>query len=490
MIDSVSEKAGAGADLMSAKTDRQDRNNVDRLPPNDIPAEKATLGAILSVKPGAAGRVKECQLQFGTDEVFYDLRNQEIWHAMEYLVSRDLELDVITLQSELTSRGKLEQVGGINYLCELQNAGELEWMLPQYVQLVWSAFVARSLVRDAAERVGIVYETNGVSEAFLARIEEGHQRWLKLLERGAVSPKNLCCPADFGDAYYDVWFNRQRETYGWELPFKFPMRIRPSEMTLFTGDNGSGKSSLLGQVAIVCAKQFKGKEMVVIASMEVPPEITLWIMARQILGVGYLEKTPANEKRIASALAWLNERILLYNFLGITDWRDLLHTFEYARDHHAGTIFIVDSVMRIGIPDDDYALQGMVAMRFADFAVKKGAHVFLVVHENKGDGNQKNRVRGSKQWTDNAHNVCAIKRNEQKAERVEEWKAEQRAGRITQAQLDEKLAEVRSTWDSKFILNKQRWPGSQQNASRWLYFDRSSLQFHEYPDDEAKNYLL
>ena len=100
---------------MSAKTDRQDRNNVDRLPPNDIPAEKATLGAILSVKPGAAGRVKECQLQFGTDEVFYDLRNQEIWHAMEYLVSRDLELDVITLQFNLLDR-KLE--AGIEYAHE------------------------------------------------------------------------------------------------------------------------------------------------------------------------------------------------------------------------------------------------------------------------------------------------------------------------------------------------------------------------------------
>jgi twinkle protein len=230
--------------------------------------------------------------------------------------------------------------------------------------------------------------------------------------------------------------------------------------------------------------------MVIIASMEVPPEITLWIMARQLLGVGKLECNELNIAKITRALAWLNKRVLLYNFLGITDWRELLNTFRYARANRHGAVFIVDSVMRIGIPDDDYALQGIVAAQFADFSVKQGAHTFLVVHENKGDGRAKDKVRGSKQWTDNAHNVCGMKRNEAKAEKLEELKAENAAGELSNEDFEKKKIGMRKLWDAKFILSKQRWPGSQQNASRWLYFDHEALQFHEQPGDWSFDFTL
>lgn len=461
-------------------------NTSDRLPPHDVPAEQSIIGCVL-LRPEC---LADCETRFGSDEVFYDLRNRMIWDALTYLKSKGIPIDSITLRTELVSRNFFEEIGGCPYLSEVQDRVPSAANLPVYLDIVWEKFIARQLLKKATEEAESIYETSGVSESFVAAVNERHERWKALLERGSVTPKNLCAPADFTEDYFNVWFKREHENYGWELPFKFPMRIRPSEMTLFTGDNGSGKSSMLGQIAIVCGKQFTGNEKVVIASMEVPPEITLWIMARQLLGVGKLEQNPENERKIADALAWLNQRVLLYNFLGITDWRELLNTFIYAREHLNGAIFIVDSVMRIGIPDDDYALQGMVAMQFADFAIKRGAHVFLVVHENKGEGPQKNKVRGSKQWTDNAHNVCAIKRNESKSEKLEEWKQELAAGVISQEEFDKKLEGCRKTWDSKFILNKQRWPGSQQNASRWLYFDRDSLQFHEYPDDKSFNFLL
>ena len=479
MIESVSDQA--------ERRQRAARPTMDRLPPHDNPAEMGILGSVLLVPTPS---MDEVQSRIGTDEVFFDLRHQTIWSAMMYLKSKGIPIDMITLRTELVSRQMLEQIGGDSYIGQLIDIVTSGANLPTYLDIVWEKFIARKLLQKATEEAVSIYETNGVSESFVAAVNDRHERWKKLLERGAVSPKNLCSPSDFGDAYYDAWFKRVHDEYGWELPFKFPMRIRPSEMTLFTGDNGSGKSSMLGQIAIVCGKQFTGNEKVVIASMEVPPEITLWIMARQLLGVGKLEQTKENIEKIKKALAWLNKRVLLYNFLGITDWRELLNTFVYAREHLNGVIFIVDSVMRIGIPDDDYALQGMVAMQFADFAVKRGAHVFLVVHENKGEGRQKDKVRGSKQWTDNAHNVCAIKRNEAKSEKYEEWKQELAAGVIDQAEFDGKVQGSRKTWDSKFILNKQRWPGSQQNASRWLYFNHESLQFHEYPDDKNFNFLL
>jgi KaiC/GvpD/RAD55 family RecA-like ATPase len=462
-------------------------DNPDRLPPHDLPAEMGVLGCCL-LDPVAA--LPDAQSRLGTDEVFFDLRNAEIWHALTFLKSKCIPIDVITLRTELVSRNRFDNVGGFQYLEQLQAVVPSAANLPEYLDIVWEKYLARQLIAKNIQQVGAVFETSGLSESFIVRMAEQHARWNALLARGVVTPKNLCAPADFGDAYYNVWFKRVLEDYGWELPFKFPMRIRPSELTLFTGDNGAGKSSMLGQIAIVCGKQFEQGEKIVIASMEVPPEITLWIMARQLLGVGKLEENDANLRLITKALAWLNERVLIYNFLGITDWRELLNTFIYAREHLKGAVFIVDSVMRIGIPDDDYAMQGLVAMQFADFAVKRGAHVFLVVHENKGEGRAKDRVRGSKQWTDNAHNVVAVKRNEAKAEKLEEWKQQLLAKEITKEEFDKKRDGVRGLWDTKFILNKQRWPGSQQNASRWLFFNFESLQFHEYPDDGNIDFML
>lgn len=459
----------------------------DQLPPYAETAEKALLGCILL----DANKMPVARERIVDDNVFFCLPNRVVWSAMCELHAENRPIDAVTVMQRLADLKRLEEIGGINYLSELQDGVPSAENLLEYLGLVWEKWLARKGLEFSATFEQHMRGSVGVSESVLASAKEQLGKLESLSAAHLLAnPKNLCDCAQFGDAYYDAWFTRKEDSYGYQLPFKFPLRIRPSEMTLFTGDNGSGKSSMLGLISICCAKQFEADEKIVVASMEVPPEITLWIMARQLLGVGKLECCEANIKKILMALEWLNKRVLLYNFLGITDWRELLNTFRYAREKRNGRVFIVDSVMRIGIPDDDYAQQGVVAAQFADFCVKTGAHTFLVVHENKGEGRAKDKVRGSKQWTDNAHNVCGMKRNEQKAEKVEELKSELEAGTLSQKEFDGKLEGMRKTWDSKFILSKQRWPGSQQNASRWLYFEHGSLQFHEYPNEAAINWMM
>jgi energy-coupling factor transporter ATP-binding protein EcfA2 len=464
------------------------KENLDRLPPFDEAAEKALIGCVLMLPLEILPALME---KFGNDEVFYDLRRQTIWTVCVYLLGKNKAVDSITVAAELKSRNQLDQVGGFVYLGECIDLVLSARNYPYWADIVWEKYVARRLIQKNVLEAGAMMEFGGApSEAFFAQVDQNYFEWKKLLERGAVSPKNLCPPSDFGDAYFNAWFDHKEDDYGYHLPFGFPMRIRPGECTLFTGDNGSGKSSMLGQISIVCAQQFKPGQKVVMASMEVPPEITLWIMARQLLGEGHLERNHENEQKAMRALAWLNERMLIYNFLGITDWRELLNTFRYAREHLNGEVFILDSVMRIGIADDDYATQGLAASQFADFCVKTGAHTFLVVHENKGsDSRAKDRVRGSKQWTDNASNVCGMLRNEKKAEKLAELEEKLAIYPDDAAETQKAIDGLFKVQDAKFILSKQRWPGSHQNASRWLYFCKPALQFHEYPGEKPKCYL-
>ena len=463
--------------------------NADRLPPHDEPAERGVLGCVLQAP---AEWLPVVRAKFGTDEVFYDLRHQTLWHTLTYLHAAGTSVDIITVQAELTNRGQLDQIGGIGYLLELERDNPSAANLPAYLAIVWEKFIFRTRLAINAEQSAVIYDNNGAAESYVARVDAQHQAWKALLQRGLPTPKNLKAPGEFGEAYYNQWFNRHEDTFGYALPFEFPLRYRPKATTLMTGDNGSGKSSMLCLTSVIVAKQLDvaAGEKVVVASMEMPPEVTLWIMGRQLLGLGKLECTDENIAKTVRALAWLNQRVLVYDFLGITDRHELLNTFHYAAEHQHGKFFIIDNMMKVGIADDDYAAQGQFIQAVCDFDIRRNAHTIVVVHENKGDGNAKQKVRGTKQLTDAPDNVVGMKRNEAKGEKLEEFKAELKAGQISREVYDGKVRGIATTWDSKFMLSKQRWPGSQQNGSRWLYFDKTSLQFHEEPNQRAFDYTM
>jgi KaiC/GvpD/RAD55 family RecA-like ATPase len=477
-----------------AATARRERGDsrapeLDRLPPHDDAAERAVIGCCLGGTllelDKTPALIERCCQQFGSDEVFYDLRHQTIWHAIVFLKNRDGKLDLITLQAELSARGMLDQVGGVAYLAECQDKPFVH-NFELYLGIVWEKFVARQLLQRNSRQTEAVMQSGELTESKIADIQQRHEEWVKLLQRGSIQPKNLSQVNAFDEAVYHQFFERKEDTFGWALPFEYTLRLRPAETTLFTGDNGSGKTSMLSLIAVAVAKQLPEGERVVVASMEMRPEVTLWIMCRQLMGLpASPERTPENISKLVKALAWLNQRVLLYNFWGITDKHDLLNTFHYAAEQHNGRFFIIDNMMKVGIADDDYAAQGLFIQNVTAFSMKHKAHTIVVVHENKGDGNTKQKVRGSKQLTDAVDNVCKMERNEKKAQKLDELKSELRAGLITKEEFNSKRAGMGKEWDSKFTHSKQRYPGTNQNGSRWLYFHHDSLQFHEEPHQGA-----
>lgn len=460
--------------------------NIDRLPPHDMPAEQGVLGCIL-LSPHDC--LRQCREKFQQDEVFYDLRHQTVWHVMVYLDSENKPVDLITVQAELKNRALLDQIGDVAYLNVLQDAVPSAANLPMYLDIVWEKYIFRRLVHKNTMQVGVVYDGNGADESYVARMEQQNKEWQALLTRGAVTPKHLKPPGDFEEEYYREWFDRKDDTYGFGLPFEFPMRMRPEQTTVMTGDNGSGKSTMLCYLTAYVATQVdvEAGEKVVMASMEMPPATTIWIMARQLLGRNLFEDTETNRGLAATALGWLHRRVMLYDFLGITDRNELMHAFEYAAERHNAQFFILDNLMKVGIADDDYAAQGLYVQRYVDFNMKHKTHGVIVVHENKGDGRAKDKVRGSKQITDAPNNVTGMKRNETKVEKLEELEAEFNAGRkLTQEQYDSKKKLLQIEPDGWFSLYKQRHPASQQNGRARLYFDRGSLRFNKQFGDLMK----
>ena len=86
----------------------------DKVPPHNLDAEQATLGALL-LDWDAVGIV----LPYLRPERFYSIQNQKIFEAILSLYNKGTRGDLLTLQDELRSSGQLDAAGGIAYLSSL-----------------------------------------------------------------------------------------------------------------------------------------------------------------------------------------------------------------------------------------------------------------------------------------------------------------------------------------------------------------------------------
>src|SRR5208283_2306861 len=125
MIDSVSDAAGAAADLKKARRRKNvstsDPIKLDRLPPHSPEAEQGVLGCALLDPNQSIGECIE-KLKDDGKEAFYDLRHQTIYETLAEMFNSRQAIDVITVQQQLKDKQLLEQVGGIAYLSQLQDA--------------------------------------------------------------------------------------------------------------------------------------------------------------------------------------------------------------------------------------------------------------------------------------------------------------------------------------------------------------------------------
>ena len=128
--------------------------DLQKIPPHDDEAEQAVLGCILTDKDAAAEAMEVLK-----SEDFYKNDNAIIYDAITTLYAKSSPIDIITLKDELTSMGKLDAVGGIEYLA----------LLPDKVPTTANVNTC-SLV---ASNAGILYKI-GVVKAIQSLLSTNH----------------------------------------------------------------------------------------------------------------------------------------------------------------------------------------------------------------------------------------------------------------------------------------------------------------------------
>ena len=112
-----------------------------RTPPHQLDAEKSVLGCML----GSAKAVMLAQESL-TKEDFYDPAHQEIFDAMMRLTELSRPVDLVTLQTELSRRGRLEGVGGVEYLLDLSQFVPTTANVGAYIRILDEKATLRRLI--------------------------------------------------------------------------------------------------------------------------------------------------------------------------------------------------------------------------------------------------------------------------------------------------------------------------------------------------------
>ena len=151
----------------------------DKVPPHDIEAERAVLGALL-LNWGAMGDV----IGKLRPERFYSLQNQVIFEALTELFSHNIQGDTLTLVDQLRKNNKLEQAGGTAYIASLTDTVPSSANIEYYADIVLDRATRRDLIKISSELKTESFELGRESTALLDTAE---QRIFALAERNETT---------------------------------------------------------------------------------------------------------------------------------------------------------------------------------------------------------------------------------------------------------------------------------------------------------------
>ena len=138
-----------------------------RVPPHHLEAERSVLGAMLQ----SAESVMLAQESL-TPEDFYDPAHREIFDAMIHLSSLSRPVDLVTLDEELTRRGSLEGVGGLDYLISLSQFVPTTANAGAYIRIIDEKSTLRRLIEASQDISRLSYADEEETADILAETEK------------------------------------------------------------------------------------------------------------------------------------------------------------------------------------------------------------------------------------------------------------------------------------------------------------------------------
>ena len=163
----------------------------ERIPPQNIEAERSTLGSML-LEREAIFKAQEIL----TVDDFYREAHRIVWRTVTSLVDKGEPVDLVTVTEYLRNRDQLEQIGGVSYLTGLVNAVPTAANVEYYAHIVEEKSILRSVITAATDIVGLGYDEAREAETVL---DEAERQIFAIAQRrknqGTVPLKSILIPA-------------------------------------------------------------------------------------------------------------------------------------------------------------------------------------------------------------------------------------------------------------------------------------------------------
>jgi len=148
---------------MSIPTAKQE---IQKLPPQNIDAEMAVLGAML-IDEKAIPEV----LEFINGDSFYREEHKTIFSSIVSLFDNRKKADILTVSEDLSKKKMLDKVGGSAYLAALADFVPTAANVMHYAHIVKEKSILRSLVSSATQIADAVYKEEEDVSAVLDKAE-------------------------------------------------------------------------------------------------------------------------------------------------------------------------------------------------------------------------------------------------------------------------------------------------------------------------------
>ena len=286
-----------------------------KVPPQNLEAERAVLGAIL-----LDNEVIFTVLEVLDPNAFYQDGHRTIFSSMLSLNERGQPIDLVTLTNRLRSDGLLERAGGAAYIPSLAEAVPTSAGAAHYANIVKEKAILRALITTSSEIVEECFDSPGDVDEI---IDEAERRIFQISDRriGATffSIKEIV-KSSFRTI--EGLYARKEHVTGVPTGFKdiddLTSGLQSSDLIIVAGRPSMGKTAFALNIAqnAACA----GKLNVAIFSLE---------MAREQLVT-----------RMLCSEARIDAHRLRSGYLGDTDWPKLTRAAGLLSD---ASIFIDDT---------------------------------------------------------------------------------------------------------------------------------------------------
>ncbi|AVM68291.1 replicative DNA helicase [Lachnospiraceae bacterium oral taxon 500] len=242
-------------------------DEIKRIPPYSLEAEQTVIGSMLMSREAVYTAT-----EYVSEDDFYTPEQRTAFAAIYTLFRENRSIDLITVQDQLNKMGKLEEVGGIEYLTNISLNVPTSAHVKEYARIVQEKSVLRRLIRSANDIAADSFEGKEKLEEILNKAEE---RIFNIIQNRRTSDlvliKSLISPAldSIARAY-----GQHGAVTG--LPSGFidldhmTAGFQPSDLILVAARPSMGKSSFVLNITQYAA--VKEKKSVAFFSLEMSKE--------------------------------------------------------------------------------------------------------------------------------------------------------------------------------------------------------------------------